>query len=201
MSRRTFSIRKAAMRDIPRMLSLVNSYAANGIMLPRTEFEISENIRDFSVAHDGEFMVGCGALHFYTPVSAEVRSLAVLPQCTQFGVGRAIVEALEAEARHNELESIFAFTYVPQFFGKLGFTEVERGELPLKVWKDCLRCPKFHNCDEIAVMKRLRVSGSNKQPHALDSAAPGELIQLPHVTTPTSPEAEAVYPISRKDVI
>jgi amino-acid N-acetyltransferase len=188
MSRRTFSMRKAGMCDIPRMLSLINSYAANGVMLPRTEFEISENIRDFSVAYDGELLIGCGALHFYTPVSGEVRSLAVLPQCTKLGVGRVIVEALEAEARDNDLESIFAFTYVPQFFGKLGFTEVERGELPLKVWKDCLRCPKFHNCDEIAVVKRLRVSGNHTQPHALESAAPGELIQLPHVTIPTSPK-------------
>ena len=188
MSRRTFSMRKAGMCDIPRMLSLINSYAANGVMLPRTEFEISENIRDFSVAYDCELLIGCGALHFYTPVSGEVRSLAVLPQCTKLGVGRVIVEALEAEARDNDLESIFAFTYVPQFFGKLGFTEVERGELPLKVWKDCLRCPKFHNCDEIAVVKRLRVSGNYAHPHALENAAPGELIQLPHVTIPTSPK-------------
>ncbi len=89
-------------------------------MLPRTEFEISENIRDFSVAYDGDTLIGCGALHFYTPVSAEVRSLAVFPRRTSTGSGRAIVEALETEARENDLESIFAFTYVPQFFAKAG---------------------------------------------------------------------------------
>lgn len=148
--------RKAGMRDIPNILALINSYAAKGVMLPRTEFEMSENIRDFSVAYEGQTLVGCGALHFYTPTSAEVRSLAVLPEMKQHGVGRALVEALEQEARNNDLESIFAFTYVPQFFGKLGFAEVERGELPLKAWKDCLRCPKFQNCDEIAVLKNLR---------------------------------------------
>jgi amino-acid N-acetyltransferase len=148
--------RKAGMRDIPNILALIDSYAAKGIMLPRTEFEMSENIRDFSVAYDGEMLAGCGALHFYTPTSAEVRSLAVLPEMKQHGVGRALVEALEQEARDNDLESIFAFTYVPGFFQKLGFSEVERGELPLKAWKDCLRCPKFQNCDEIAVLKRLK---------------------------------------------
>jgi amino-acid N-acetyltransferase len=144
------------MRDGPKILALINSYAAGGIMLPRTEFEMSENIRDFSVAYEGDRLSGCGALHFYTPAVAEVRSLAVLPEAKGHGIGRVIVKALETEARDNDLEAIFAFTYVPGFFQKLGFSEVERGELPLKVWKDCLRCPKFQNCDEIAVLKRLR---------------------------------------------
>lgn len=180
MTRTAVAVQKAAMRDIPKVLALINSYAANGIMLPRTEFEMSENIRDFSVAYDGDRLVGCGALHFYTPTTAEVRSLAVLPAVKQQGVGRAVVEALEAEARENDLESIFAFTYVPSFFGKLGFSEVERGELPLKVWKDCLRCPKFHNCDEIAVLKRLRPSRS--EPHGRNrDYFSGELIALPTI--------------------
>lgn len=160
MTCRDVTVRKAAMRDIPNLLSVINSYAANGVMLPRTEFEMSENIRDFSVAYADERLVGCGALHFYTPTAAEVRSLAVLPEIKQHGIGRAVVEALEAEARENELEAIFAFTYVPEFFAKLGFSAVERGELPLKVWKDCLRCPKFNCCDEMAVLKRLKSSGA-----------------------------------------
>lgn len=149
------TIRKAGMRDIPNLLSIINSYAANGIMLPRTEFEMSENIRDFSVAYREGKLLGCGALHFYTPSAAEVRSLAVPPEAKRLGIGRAVVEALEAEARQNDLDAIFAFTYVPEFFTKLGFSPVERGELPLKVWKDCLRCPKFNHCDEIAVLKQL----------------------------------------------
>jgi amino-acid N-acetyltransferase len=175
------SVRKAAMRDIPHVLALINAYAAGGVMLPRTEFETSENIRDFSVAYDGNTLVGCGALHFYTPTTAEVRSLAVIPELKQHGVGRAVVQALEAEAHENELEAIFAFTYVPQFFKRLGFFEVERGELPLKAWKDCLRCTKFHNCDEIAVLKRLRTPANpSLSAHPLLTAA-GELVQLPHV--------------------
>ena len=162
---RTLSVRKAGMRDIPHVLALINGYAANGIMLPRTEFDLSENIRDFSVGFDRDVLAGCGALHFYSPSVGEVRSLAVLPEAKQHGIGRAVVEALEAEALEYGLDAIFAFTYVPQFFAKLGFSEVERGELPLKVWKDCLRCPKFQNCDEIAVLKRLRSRVPN--PHCV----------------------------------
>jgi len=147
--------RKASMRDIHALLKLINGYAAQGVMLPRTEFEMSEHIRDFTLALQGDRLVGCGALHFYTPTSGEVRSLAVDPDVKRHGVGRAIVEALEAEARECGLHTIFAFTYVPGFFGRVGFHEVERGELPLKAWKDCLRCPKFSCCDEIAVVKYL----------------------------------------------
>lgn len=178
MTETAVAVRKASMRDIPPLLELINSYAGRGIMLPRTEFEISENIRDFSVAYDGAELMGCGALHFYTPVSAEVRSLAVRPETKGQGIGRALVESLENEARENELEVIFAFTYVPQFFAKVGFHETERGELPLKAWKDCLRCPKFHSCDEIAVLKRLRPA-SHAATAFTDLA--DKLIQLPHL--------------------
>ena len=148
-------IRKATMHDIHSLLRLINDYAAKGIMLPRTEFEMSENIRDFVLAYSAGRLVGCGALHFYSPTSGEVRSLAVDPAAKSRGIGRAIVEALESDARDYGLHSIFAFTYVNRFFEKLGFTEVERGELPLKAWKDCLRCPKFHSCDETAMVKHL----------------------------------------------
>ncbi len=150
------TVRKAAMRDIHPLLKLINGYASQGIMLPRTEFEMSENIRDFSVAYAGQQLLGCGALHYYTPTSGEVRSLAVEPSIKSRGIGKLVVEALEKEALENDLHAIFAFTYVPEFFRRLGFQEVERGELPLKVWKDCLRCPKFQCCDEIAVVKALR---------------------------------------------
>src|SRR5688572_13199148 len=91
-------VRKAAMGDIAPVLSLINGYAANGIMLPRTEFELSENIRDFSVIYSGSRMVGCGALHFYSPTMGEIRSLAVDPEWKTHGIGRRIIEALLAEA-------------------------------------------------------------------------------------------------------
>jgi len=171
------TVRKAAMTDIHELLKLINAYAADGIMLPRTEFEMSENIRDFTLAHAGSQMVACGALHFYTPTAAEVRSLAVDPSLKTRGLGRIIMKALEREARDNHLHAIFAFTYVPGFFEKLGFSQVERGVLPLKVWKDCVRCPKFQGCDEIAMLKALR-----PDPVLTAGADPDNvLIQLPEL--------------------
>jgi len=155
-SGKSIEVRKASMQDIPPLLELINGYAAKGIMLPRTEFELSENMRDFSVAYDGNKLAGCGALHFYSPTVGEVRSLAVSESHKTHGIGRLIVEALVHEAKLYGLDAVFAFTYVPGFFSKVGFNEVERGELPLKAWKDCVRCPKFSSCDEIAVLRVLR---------------------------------------------
>jgi len=176
-------VRKAAMRDIAPILHLINGYAARGIMLARTEFEMSEAIRDFSVATlDGE-LLGCGALHFYSPTIAEIRSLAVHEHAKTHGVGRKLVEALVAEAGQYELHAVFAFTYVDEFFNKVGFEVVERGALPLKAWKDCVRCPKFQQCDEIAVLRILRPNDwENAQPQPWGTAMitpTDELIQIP----------------------
>jgi amino-acid N-acetyltransferase len=188
-------VRKAAMHDIQPILDLINGYAANGIMLPRTEFELSENIRDFSVAYCGERLVGCGALHFYTPVTGEVRSLAVSPAERTHGIGQLLVQSLINEAEAYALDAIFAFTYVPGFFAKLGFQEVERGELPLKAWKDCLRCPKFNSCDEIAVMRVLALDrwASHhhlRHPAALPDPADSLYVQLPVL----KPRSESTIP-------
>jgi len=149
-------IRKSLIQDIPDLLSLINGYAQQEIMLPRTEFEMAESIRDFVVAEDDGRLIGCAALHYYTPTSAEIRSLAVAASHHHRGVGRELVLNLQNEADLNGISSMFAFTYVPEFFRTLGFDAVDRGELPLKAWKDCLRCPKFHACDEIAMLKWLR---------------------------------------------
>jgi len=158
-------VRKAHMSDDPALLELINGYAARGIMLPRTEFEISESIRDFSIALTDGTLAGCGALHFYSPTTAEIRSLAVAPGIKTRGVGRRLVETLVNEASEYSLDAVFAFTYVPDFFRKMGFNEVERGALPLKAWKDCLRCPKFQSCDEIAMMRVLRPDHWSVVPH------------------------------------
>jgi len=149
----SFEIRKASMADIPGLLALINSFAGRGILLPRTEFEMAENIRDFSVIHSGNELAGCGALHFYTPRAAEVRSLAIGPEFQGGGGGKVLMQALEVEAQAFGVQEVFAFTYIPEFFKKWGFVEIDRGALPLKAWKDCLRCPKFQCCDEVAVIK------------------------------------------------
>ncbi|MGA2118903.1 MAG: N-acetyltransferase [Bryobacteraceae bacterium] len=176
-----FIVRKAAMREIPAILDLINSYAAQGVMLPRTEFELSETIRDFSVAMLGGRLWGCGALHFYGPSVGEIRSLAVSGEAKTHGVGRKLVEALVGEAERYELGAVFAFTYVVEFFGKVGFQQVERGMLPLKAWKDCLRCPKFQACDEVAVLRVLRTDRWSKaqgQPWG-ESTLGADVIQIP----------------------
>ena len=183
LSRRRLTVRKALMRDIPPILELINGYAAKGIMLPRTEFELSEAIRDFTVVYlDGRF-VGCGALHFYSPTVAEIRSLAVHEHAKVHGVGRNLVEALVKEGIEYELDAVFAFTYVVGFFNKVGFEVVERGALPLKAWKDCVRCPKFQACDEIAVLRVLRPdhwANAGPQPWGQAMITPiDELIQIP----------------------
>jgi amino-acid N-acetyltransferase len=186
VSNKHIEVRKASMQDIPALLDLINGYAAKGIMLPRTEFELSENMRDFTVAFDNGRLAGCGALHFYSPTVGEIRSLAVAESHKTHGVGRLIVDALVSEAKLYGLDAVFAFTYVPGFFAKVGFGEVERGELPLKAWKDCLRCPKFHSCDEIAVLRVLRrdrwEQRQNSQP--VLGVEGGTVILLPTVRPP-----------------
>lgn len=181
-------IRPALLSDIPAMLRVINDYAAKGIMLPRTEFEMAENIRDFVVAFspDSTTLLACGALHFYTPTSAEVRSLAVNPNFKSAGLGRQIVEALEQDADRHGLATLFAFTYVQGFFEKLGYTQVDRGELPLKAWKDCLRCPKFQACDEIAMIKRLRPEPQNSS----------NLLQVVGSTSAPLPRLASIHPNS-----
>jgi amino-acid N-acetyltransferase len=183
LSSRQLTMRKALMRDIKPILDLINGYAAKGVMLPRTEFEMSEAIRDFTVVYLEDRFLGCGALHFYSPTIAEIRSLAVHEDAKKYGVGRKLVEALVTEAIEYELDAVFAFTYVVGFFNKVGFEVVERGALPLKAWKDCVRCPKFQACDEIAVLHILRPdhwADAQPQPWGQAMISPlDELIQIP----------------------
>ncbi len=176
--------RKARLKDIPGVLRLINNYARLGIMLPRTELELAENIRDFSVMTVDGSVAACGALHIYSDNAAEVRSLAVLPEHQGMGAGRRIVTTIEDEAREFGLAALFAFTYVEEFFARLGYREVDRGELPLKAWKDCLRCPKFTACDEVAMLKVLDEEAYRARLHAADTGAPvpgsvPELVVLP----------------------
>jgi amino-acid N-acetyltransferase len=178
-----FTVRKATMRDIHPILQLINGYAAKGVMLPRTEFEMSESIRDFTVVLSHGELLGCGALHFYSPTMAEIRSLAVHEHAKIHGAGRRVVEALVEEAQRYELDAVFAFTYVVEFFSKVGFQQVERGVLPLKAWKDCVRCPKFQDCDEVPV---LRVLAPERWSFAQPQSAPlladfDQFIQLPTI--------------------
>ncbi|MGA2435220.1 MAG: N-acetyltransferase [Bryobacteraceae bacterium] len=178
----TFTVRKAVMKDISHILRLINAYAAQGIMLSRTEVELSENIRDFSVIESEDGLVGCAALHFYSPTTGEIRSLAVSPLYQGRGAGVLLVQELENEAQFFNLHNLFAFTYIPRFFAKFGYREIERSRLPLKVWKDCLRCPKFENCDEIAVLKEIGIhyNVGIKNPAYEKCSSESHSVDLPH---------------------
>ena len=148
-------VRKAAMHDIGPILGLINGYAANGIMLPRTEMEVSEDIRDFSVIVTAGRLVGCGALKLYNQEVAEILSLCVDETLKSKGIGRQVMDELLNEAEDFGLKTVFALTVAPTFFEKLGFHEVPRERFPTKVWRDCLRCERYTCCNEKAVTLEL----------------------------------------------
>ena len=149
-------VRSARVDDVQPILELVNKLAQQQLMLPRSPISIFEGLRDLVVATIGDRFVGCGALKVVWADLAEIRSLAVDPDAQKGGIGRALVERLVADARQLDVPTLFAFTYVPGFFAKLGFDVVQHESLPHKVFSDCMHCPKFMACDEIAMTRQLR---------------------------------------------
>ena len=137
------------------MQKLINHFAGNNEMLPRSLNAIYEDIRDFLVMEEGGQIVGCCALHITWNDLAEIRSLAVDSRIHKNGAGRRLVEACLDEAKELGVPKVFALTYVPGFFEKLGFARVDKGTLPQKIWSDCINCPKFPDCGEEAVAKDL----------------------------------------------
>lgn len=147
--------RKARMADIPTMQKLINHYAQNGLMLPRPLVMLYETMRDFVVAEEEGEIVAAGALHIVWEDLAEVRALAVAPGKERCGYGKGLVEVLMEEARSLGVSRVFALTYQPGFFERCGFTTVEKEALPHKVWGECINCPKFPHCDEVAMLRQL----------------------------------------------
>lgn len=151
-----YTVRPARVDDAPEILELINALAQEQVMLPRSPLSIYEGLRDFVVAEvDGEF-AGCGALKVVWADLAEVRSLAVKKTMQKHGIGRALVDRIVADAHVLGVPTLFAFTYVPGFFGKVDFNVVQHESLPHKVFSDCMHCPKFMACDEIAMLRVLR---------------------------------------------
>lgn len=150
------TIRDARVTDAARIMRLVNMLAMRQVMLPRSPASVIEHIRDFVIAElDGRF-VGCGSLHVVWSDMAEIRSIAVDPDCQKGGIGRRMAEHLIRIANDLDVPKVYAFTYVPGFFEKLGFHVVQHQELPHKMFNDCKNCPKFTACDEIAMLRVLR---------------------------------------------
>ena len=149
-------IRQAAIGDVPTIHQLLEIYAAKGNLLPRTFSELYRHLRDFFVIEIDGKVVACGALEIFTEDLGEVRSLVVDEAFERRGLGRLLVERITDEARTIGLKRLMALTYVPTFFHKLGFQTVAMDTLPEKVWGVCVKCYKYNNCDEIAVLKELK---------------------------------------------
>jgi len=157
-------IRKAELEDVPVLAEMINHYARERILLPRSLPELYECVREFVVAEKDGVVVGCAALKFYNADLGEIRSLCVAPGANHHGIGRALVEDLIAEASHRRLKTVFALTMAPAFFQKCGFRETVRERLPQKVWRDCLRCEKYFCCDEKAfVFDLVRLSANEAE--------------------------------------
>ena len=153
-------IRRATATDATGIHDLLQRYAKVGRLLPRSTEEIVERLGSFLVSEQNFTLAGCVSLEVFTPELGEVRSLAVDPDFARLGHGRVLVEQLEVEAGRLGLQRIIALTYVPNFFTKLGFKTTAMDALPEKVFGICVTCPKFNNCDEIAMVKSLNVDSS-----------------------------------------
>lgn len=145
-------IRKAHIADVKELQLLINQYADSGQMLPRTLNDLYEHLRDFHVWEEEGVLIGVCALHVSWDGLAEIRSLAVRPDRVKRGIGGRLVKRCLAEAAELLVGKVFVLTYQPVFFKKLGFIDVDKKELPHKIWTDCLNCVKFPNCDESALI-------------------------------------------------
>ena len=145
-------IRKAQIADVKNIQKLLMTFASRGDMLSRSLSELYESLRDFYVVEEEGVLLGAAALHIVWEDLAEVRSVAVTEDAGRKGIGSRLVQACISEAREIGLKRIFCLTYKPDFFAKHGFLLVDKAELPHKVWGDCIKCPKFPDCDENAMI-------------------------------------------------
>ncbi|MGC8668833.1 MAG: N-acetyltransferase [Chthonomonadales bacterium] len=152
-------IRKAVTGDVVAIQHLVNGFAERGLMLHRSLSELYENLRDFHVVVENETVVGCAALHVTWKDLAELKSLAVAENCQGRGYGRSLILACMQEAGDLGVARVFALTYVPHLFEKMGWARQDKASLPRKVWTECIHCPKFPDCGEIAVIYEVPGSG------------------------------------------
>lgn len=148
-------VRKAYPEDIRNIHRIINIAASKGEMLPRSLAELYENLRDYVVYEKNGKIVGTGALHICWEDLAEIRSVCVAKRWRRMGIGTEIVNFLIDEAKNLRIRRIFLLTYQVDFFRNLGFSLVDKRDLPQKIWTECVRCPKFPNCDEKAMMMDL----------------------------------------------
>ena len=147
------TIEKANIQDVPQIHQLINHFADKDEMLPRSLSEIYENVRDYFVSRKGDRMLACAALHVMWSDLAEIKSVAVTEKSQKQGVGTTLVEACLKEAEALGIPTVFCLTYQPAFFKRFGLSEIDKMELPRKVWTECFRCPKFPDCGEVALIR------------------------------------------------
>jgi len=148
-------IRRAVVKDVKQIQKIIKFYAERDEMLPRSLSELYENIRDFFVFEQNRKVIGCAALHVCWQDLGEVKSLAVLSARQHKGIGKKLLLACLKEAESLGLKKIFALTYKPSYFEQFGFREIEKKDLPQKIWVDCIKCVKFPDCNEVALIKEL----------------------------------------------
>ncbi len=148
-------IRKADIKDVPKIQALITDFAKKDLMLQRSLIDLYENIRDYYIAKKGKALIGCCALHICWKDLAEVKALAVSEDTHGKGIGKRLVKEALKEAKTLSIKKVFCLTYVPGFFKALGFKKIDRKLLPHKIWTECLQCPKFPDCDEQAMMLKL----------------------------------------------
>jgi len=150
-------IRKATIKDIKAIHALLQQYGRKGELLPRPLSVLYDHVRDFTVYVDDKDVgvLGCCALQFCWDDLAEIRSLAVHPEHQGVRIGSKLVEHVLLESKSFEIQQVFALKYRPGFFKRFGFQQIDRSELPIKIWADCIMCIKFPDCDEIAMMKKI----------------------------------------------
>lgn len=145
-------IKKAKIPHIKQIHKLINEFAKQETMLARSLNELYEGIRDFVIYEDNGIIKGVCAIRILWEDLAEIRSLAVREEYRRSGIGKSLVQECIKEAKKLGIKKVFALTYQPEFFRKLGFRDIDKSKLPQKIWGDCLKCPKFPECDEYAVI-------------------------------------------------
>lgn len=144
--------RKAKVGDVGKIKKLIGYWAEKGLMLPRSLNELYENIRDFWVCEEEGEIIACAALHVDWEDLGEVKSLAVDEKSQSKGTGTKLLKVCLSEAREIGLKKVFVLTYRQDFFEKNGFKPIDKSQLPHKIWSECIKCPKFPNCDETALI-------------------------------------------------
>ncbi|MBN1134805.1 MAG: N-acetyltransferase [Methanosarcinaceae archaeon] len=149
-------LRKATVADVEAMKHLINAYAKQELMLARSLSELYDCIRNFFVYEDNDNIIGCCGLQVVWEDCAEILSIAVRPECTKRGIGSKLLSACLEEGYALGVKKVFTLTYVPEFFEKNGFVQIDKSVLPHKIWSGCVKCPKFPECDEISLVKTLK---------------------------------------------